>query len=167
MNSKKCCFIGHRKVENQSEVYEQVLNVVKDLIINYNVTTFIFGSNSEFDDLCLKAVNELKTQHPQIFRIAYTCKSESCTLEAEKEIRERQYSFVLKKEVKLEPVDEEFHFKNKYVAGRASYVERNYAMIDESDYCIFYYNASYTPLKKNSYRVFSGKSGTQTKRKSK
>ncbi len=158
---KKCCFIGHRKVENQNEVYEQALKAIEDLIINYGVTTFLFGSRSEFNDLCLKAVGELKKQYPQIFRIAYTCKSESCTLETEKEIKERLYSFALKKEVKLDTVDEEFHFKNKSVAGKASYVERNYAMIDESDYCIFYYNENYTPPKKNSYRVFSGKSGTE------
>ncbi len=44
--------------------------------------------------------------------------------------------------------------KTKYDAGRASYVERNQAMINDSDFCIFYYNKNYIPKTKT-------KSGTK------
>ena len=43
------------------------------------------------------------------------------------------------------------------MAGKASYVERNQAMIDNSDYCVFYYDSSYQPKpKKNDYQPKSG-----------
>ena len=42
--------------------------------------------------------------------------------------------------------EEEFEHKTKYEAGRASYVERNQAMINDSDYCVFYYDKNYFPL---------------------
>ena len=60
--------------------------------------------------------------------------------------------------------DAEIEHKSKYVSGKACYVERNQAMIDDSDFCIFYYDASYNPpMRKHSLRSFSTyqpKSGT-------
>ena len=41
---------------------------------------------------------------------------------------------------------EETYFPPKLEnAGKYSYVERNYEMIDNSTYCIFYYNENYVP----------------------
>ena len=61
-------------------------------------------------------------------------------------------------------VDEVFDHKTKYKSGRAAYVERNYAMIDQSDYCLFYYNENYLPPKRKWARrdlfVYQPKSGT-------
>lgn len=38
-------------------------------------------------------------------------------------------------------------------AGKAAYVERNYEMIDNSSYCIIYYDENYRPpRRKNSRR---------------
>ena len=38
--------------------------------------------------------------------------------------------------------DKEVEFDGKHVAGKSSYVQRNYAMINDSDYCLFYYNTN-------------------------
>ena len=61
-------------------------------------------------------------------------------------------------------VDEEFELKTKYTSGKASYVERNQAMIDNSDYCIFYYNENYKPKprkqSKRDINYYQPKSGT-------
>ena len=50
-------------------------------------------------------------------------------------------------------------------AGKASYLERNEALIDISDFCVFYYNPDYQPLRrKGSKKVFfdyQPKSGTR------
>ena len=47
---------------------------------------------------------------------------------------------------------EETYFPPKIAnAGKYSYVERNYEMIDSSTYCVFYYNKNYiTRLDRNS-----------------
>ena len=52
MVDKVCCFIGHRKIEKNIEFAQRVENVINDLIENKRVNTFLFGSRSEFDDLC-------------------------------------------------------------------------------------------------------------------
>ena len=50
-------------------------------------------------------------------------------------------------------------------AGKASYVERNHAMVLASDFCVFYYNENYLPdMRKASKKVLTNyqpKSGTQ------
>ena len=49
-------------------------------------------------------------------------------------------------------------------SGRASYVERNQAMIDVSDICIFYCDKNYLPNEKHTRRglfAYQPKSGTK------
>lgn len=162
---KVCSFFGHRKIEITKELKEKVRAVVEDLIVNHNVLTFLFGSRSDFDYLCRLVVTELKEDHPSIKRIAYACKSESFTLESERVEMKKLYSNFFKQEVKLLGVEEGFEYKTKYTSGRASYVERNQAMIDDSDYCVFYYNENYKPeMRKYSKRdvcFYQPKSGTK------
>ncbi len=56
----------------------------------------------------------------------------------------------MNKKVYLLGFEEEFEHKTKYEAGKASYVERNQAMIDDSDFCAFYYNKNYLPSTKTN-----------------
>lgn len=51
---KTCCFIGHRKVEETPELLERLRKTIKELICKNDVDTFLFGSKSQFDELCLK-----------------------------------------------------------------------------------------------------------------
>jgi len=143
-----CCFIGHRKINITKEQEQKLKAIIEDLIINNNVSTFLFGSKSEFDSLCHSIVSELKQKHPNIKRIKYTCKSESCLFEDEKEKWQNILSKLEKQNISLNAFEEEFEHKTKYTSGKASYIERNFAMIDDSDYCIFYYDENYKPQKR-------------------
>lgn len=143
---KTCSFFGHRKIDSNDNLKQRVKECVEELIVKYGVQRFLFGSRSEFNDLCHLVVSELKEKYPKIKRICYTCKSEGCVLEVEREEREKIYSRVLKREIHLLGFEEEFEHKTKYEAGRASYIERNQAMINDSDYCVFYYDINYVPL---------------------
>ena len=160
---KTCSFFGHRKIELTEDFKKKVRRVTEDLIVNDNVTVFLFGSRSEFDSLCHLLVTELKENYPQIKRVAYTCKSEKCVFEKDREEWEKIYSFFTKRNVELLGVEEEVEHKTKYVSGRASYIERNQAMIDDSDYCVFYYDENYKPSPRNNSNRFGDccpKSGT-------
>ena len=160
-----CCFIGHRQIENLDKVKQTTKEVIEDLIINKNVISFLFGSRSEFDDLCLQIISDLKEKYKEIKRISYTCKSEGIVLEIEKEAKEKLYSNLFRKKIKLLCVDEEYEHKTKYTAGKASYIERNQAMITNSDYCVFYYDKTYVPKKqtqcKHDLFCCQPKSGTK------
>ena len=66
MDGKVCCFIGHRKIEKSVELTQRVEETIRDLIKNKGVRTFLFGSRSEFDDLCHSIVTDLQKNNPQI-----------------------------------------------------------------------------------------------------
>ena len=46
-------FIGHRKIQNCERLTEQIKRTVLNLIDEKQVDTFLFGSRSAFDDLCM------------------------------------------------------------------------------------------------------------------
>lgn len=159
-----CSFFGHRTIPNKEEIIAPLIEKIENLIANHNVDTFLFGSRSEFNTLCHQLVTELKEKYPFIKRVAYTCRSETCTLESERAHWEEVYSYFRKEKVTLLGVEEECEHKTKWDSGRASYVERNQAMIDDSDYCIFYYDENYKPemrkYSKRSFGYYQPKSGT-------
>ncbi len=151
MDIKSCCFIGHRKIENQGRVKEKLTEVVEGLIKD-GVTVFYFGSRSDFDKLAWKAVTEFKKKHQDIKRIyvrsAYAHISESYT------------------KYLLESYEDTYMPEGVEKAGKAAYVERNRTMIRASDICVFYYIKGYAPpRRKNPKRALSDyqpKSGTKT-----
>lgn len=160
-----CCFCGHRKIDITDELKQKLVVVIEKLIVKYNVLTFLFGSRSEFNYLCYLIVSQLKEKYPNIKRIAYTCKSETCVLESEKQKWEEICSHLTRQDIHLLVVDEEFDYETKYKSGKASYVERNKAMIDHSDYCVFYFDENYLPkmrkYSKQSVGYYQPKSGTK------
>ena len=163
MEGKTCCFIGHRTITCDDGLIDKLFGVITGLIDN-GVTRFAFGSKSQFDSLCHGVVTAIKEDRPNIIRIAYDTKSESSVYEKDREKTERLYSKFFKCEFKVAGYEEIVKDDKMYVSGRASYIERNMLMIDASDYCVFYYDESYSPpvrvRSKGYYGVTSEKSGT-------
>lgn len=162
---KSCCFIGHRKIEVSNLLEEKLKRVLIYLIEKQGVTNFLFGSKSQFNDFCHVVVTKLQQKYFYIKKIAYTCKSESVILSSEKEKWEQIYSKFFKKQINLFCYEQEAMYKTKYKSNKASYIERNFAMIDDSDFCVFYYDEKYFPPQKDSnkksYINSNKKSGTK------
>ena len=60
-----CCF-GHRKIENKDVLKQELFSVMEKLIVEDSAERFLFGSNSQFNDLCYDVVVSLKERYPQI-----------------------------------------------------------------------------------------------------
>ena len=148
---KACCFFGHRKINETPELTERLESVIESLIKEKAVNIFYFGSKSEFDSLCLKVVTDLKEKYPHIKRIY---------VRAEFPYIDDSYKKYL-----LESYEDTYYPEKMINAGRAAYVERNYEMINNSRYCICYYDENYMPpRRKNSRRDltdYQPKSGTR------
>jgi uncharacterized phage-like protein YoqJ len=129
----KACFIGHRKIENTKGLATLLNQTITELLTK-GVTTFLFGSNSDFDKLSWEVVSSLKKRYPFIKRVY---------VRASYPHIDKDYEQYLLKSY------EETYFPLKIEnAGKYSYVERNCELIDKSSYCIFYYNKNYIlPLK--------------------
>jgi len=164
MAEKRCCFIGHRTIEQTEELLITLKATIRRLILEEGVCYFLFGSRSAFDDLCHSIVTEYQKEYPHIVRVAYTRRSEYAVKAEEKVKMERTWASVLKTEVRLKDYDAEVQSDRVYSAGKASYVERNYEMIDDSNFCIFYYNEDYLPPKRKrtnrNLSTYQPKSGT-------
>ena len=147
---KTCCFFGHRKIDETEELKNKLYEIIEDLIVNEKIEIFLFGSKSEFDDLCHKIATELKEKYPHIKRIYVRSAF--------------QYIPDWYENSLLEHYEDTYFPEHMAKAGRASYVERNQEMINKSDFCIFYYDENYLPpRRKNSKRDlfdYQPKSGT-------
>jgi hypothetical protein len=97
--------------------------------------------------------------------VAYTRRSEYAVKAEEKVEMECTWASVLKTEIRLKDYDAEVQSDRVYSAGKASYVERNQEMIDDSDFCVFYYNENYLPPKRKrtnrDLSTYQPKSGTR------
>lgn len=149
--NKTCCFIGHRKIHKTSRLIDDLHTAIVDLIVNKGVCNFLFGSRSEFDALCLEIVSELKIEYPHIRRIY---------VRAEYPYIDDDYKAYL-----LKRYEGTYYPKHIENSGKLAYVERNIEMINNSGYCIFYYDETYIPprIRKSSRDLadYQPKSGTK------
>ena len=74
---KSCCFIGHRKINKTEELTALLKATIVELIEEKGVRLFLFGSRSEFDDLCHSIVTDLRQENPELKRVLFGCKSET------------------------------------------------------------------------------------------
>lgn len=146
-----CCFIGHRKIDDTPELRNKLEKTLLALLEN-GVREFIFGSRSQFDDLCYDLLTELKKVYPDIKRIKYRSDYPG-------ELSEYSKQFF------LDGYEDNICPEGVEGAGRLSYVKRNEAMIMASDICVSYYDKNYQPkprkISKNALTSYQLKSGTR------
>ena len=136
MKNQACCFIGHRKINETEDLKIRLWNLIEDLIINKNVNTFLLGSKSEFIELCVNTLTQIKEKYPHINRVY---------VRAEYPDINQQYKNYL-----LQSFDETYFSEKLANAQSTVYVQRNYEMIDKSDFCIFYCNEQLFPTTRKS-----------------
>ncbi len=131
-----CCIIGHRTISETEQLKSQLSEAIESLIVDKGVTTFLFGSKSRFNDLCYELVSQIKKKYPHIRRIY---------IQAEFPIIDDSYRTYL-----LDRYEETVFPEKLKNAGRSIYVQRNYEMINQSRYCLVYYDEAYAPAKRKS-----------------
>jgi uncharacterized phage-like protein YoqJ len=161
---KACSFFGHRDTPQTEELKQKVSETVERLMVEEGADTFLFGSRSNFDELCHMVVTELKEKYPYIQRIAYLCKHETGCLVGEGAKMKQQIKQLTGRDVYVSEYEDIRKSDRVNSAGRASYVERNQEIINISDFCVFYYNPCFLPYKRKyskvSVREYQPKSGT-------
>ena len=131
-----CCFFGHRTINETEELRNKLTKIIENIINDKNVNTFLFGSMSRFNSLCLEIVTDIKQKYPRIKRVY---------VRAEFPYISDDYLAYL-----LQFYDETYYPEKILGAGRASYVERNQEIINKSQICVVYYDSSYSPKKRKS-----------------
>lgn len=132
MDEKVCCVFGHRKINVTNELNKKLYNIFEDLIVKENINKFLFGSKSQFDDLCYQIISDLKAKYTHIERIY---------VRAEFPNIDDDY-----REYLLQSYEETYYPDNILNAGKLAYIERNCEMINRSKVCIIYFDEKYEPL---------------------
>lgn len=136
MQENTCCFFGHRTINETEELRTQLKAAIERLITDEGVDTFLFGSKSRFDSLCLELVSGLKEKYPHIKRVYVRAEFPVIT--------DRYKAYLL-------GMYEDTYYPEKILgAGKGVYVERNYEMIDRSRFCIVYYDEACAPTTRKS-----------------
>ena len=136
MQEKTCCFFGHREINETEELRTRLCGIIERLIVDEKVDTFLFGSKSRFDSLCLELVSEIKEKYPHVKRVY---------VRAEFPVIGDDYKAYL-----LKSYEDTYYPEKIMNSGRAAYVERNHEMIDNSRFCIVYYDEQNAPTTRKS-----------------
>ena len=136
MYKNACCFFGHRTINETEKLKSNLIKIIEKLITDENVDTFLFGSKSRFNSFCQETVTELKKKYPHIKRIYVRAEYPH--------ISEHYKNYLLKS------YEDTYYPQNILNSGKAAYVERNYEMINNSYYCIVYYDETNTPTARKS-----------------
>ncbi len=136
MKINTCCFFGHRDINITENLKFKLNEIIEKLITQNSVDTFLFGSKSKFDTLCLEVVSELKEKYPYIKRVYVRAEYQ--------DINEKYEKYLLGN------YEETYYPPKIRNAGRATYVERNCEMINNSYFCIFYYDEQSIPTTRKS-----------------
>ena len=136
MKRNTCCIIGHRTIKETEELKSKIYEIIEKLIVEKHIDTFLFGSKSRFNSLCLEVVTQIKEKYPHIKRVY---------VRAEYPYISQHYKNYL-----LEKYEDTYYPKKILNSGRACYVERNYNMIDHSQFCIVYYDEQSAPTTRKS-----------------
>lgn len=137
----KVAFIGHRRIEHSQKLKDGLIELITNLINNENAETFLFGSKSEFDNLCYSVVSELKTFYPHIRRIY---------VRAEYQYIDKSYEDYL-----LQFYEDTYFPSEVEGAGKLTYIKRNQVLIDRCDLLVAYCDENYQPKSKRG-KVNSG-----------
>ena len=136
MVNNTCCVFGHRTINETRDLRTKITDVIEKLITDENVDTFLFGSKSHFNNLCLELVTKMKEKYPHIKRIY---------VRAEFSDINDDYKTYL-----MNFYEDTYYPEKIRGSGRAAYVERNYEMINKSKYCIVYYDEANSPTTRKS-----------------
>ena len=131
-----CCFFGHRTIKETEELKLKLCRIIEKLIVEKAVDTFLFGSKSRFNDLCFELVTKYKEKYPHIKRVYVRA----------------EYPYIndnYKKYI-LENYEGTYYPERIIGSGKAVYIERNYEMINNSRFCIVYYDEQNLPTGRKS-----------------
>ena len=125
MEKKICSFFGHRDVKITDRLYVMIADEIMKAI-EFGCRIFYFGGYGIFDGLCREIVTKIREENPELEIRRVYCVSQ------ERYLRKNVRYF------NREDYDEIIYLTPSFDGWYKSIYFRNCAMIDRSDYIIFY-----------------------------
>ena len=148
MEEKICSFFGHRDVNITEQLYAATLDKIMNAI-EFGCSTFYFGGYGDFDNICLEIVTKIKTENPNLKIRRIYCVSQ------ERYLRKSTRYF------NCDSYDEIIYLTPSFDGWYKSIYFRNCAMIDQSDFIIFYAESRETSGAYKAYKYAKRKTDKQ------
>lgn len=138
------CFTGRRPKDlfgyNDRSKYcpivDKLAEICEHYITDYGVTTFISGGAQGIDQMAFWAVNRCKRNHPDIRNIVYRpFPGQECRWKESGLFSQNEYNLMLQHADEVITV-RNLSDTNDFQAVRTTLMDRNAAMIDNSDYVL-------------------------------
>lgn len=123
--NKICSFFGHREIELTETLYATTAAEIWKAV-NLGCRVFYFGGYGEFDEVCYQIVTKIKEENPFLSLQRVYCVAQ------ERYLRKKVRYF------RREDYEEIIYLTPSFQGWYKSIYFRNCAMIDNSDYVIFY-----------------------------
>lgn len=120
-----CSFFGHREIEKTEELISSLTSEILK-VVDLGCRVFYFGGYGAFDELCYGVVTKIKEEKPELDIRRIYCVSQ------ERYLRKGSRYF------KAEDYEEVIYLSPSFDGWYKSIYFRNCAMIDKSDFIIFY-----------------------------
>ena len=125
LENKICSFFGHRDIEITDKLYASTTaEILKS--VAFGCRNFYFGGFGDFDELCYKIVTKIKNERPDLKIKRFYCVTQ------ERYLRKSSRYF------NHDDYDEITYLAPSFEDWYKSIYFRNCAMIDQSDFIIFY-----------------------------
>ena len=124
MKKKRCFFIGHRNAPES--IYPNIVSTIEKLIVENDVKEFVVGNYGMFDSMVIRALQQLKTKHPDIVLLLLT-----------------PYHPSVKTVIKPQNFDEIYYPEGmESVPYKVAIIEANKKAISSSEFVIAYFKHS-------------------------
>ena len=145
---KICSFFGHRDIKITEELYATATaEILKSL--DFGCRTFYFGGFGDFDRLCHGIISDIAKKQPCLKVKRVYCVSQP------------RYLTKTSPYFKHKDYDEVIYLAPSFDGWRRSIYFRNCAMVDKSDYIIFYVESRENSGAFKTYRYAQARSGKE------
>ena len=123
-----CSFFGHRDIEITQELYTHTAHEILKAV-DFGCRIFYFGGFGDFDHLCYQIVTNIMSKQPALGLKRVYC------------VTQERYLYKPSRYFSPADYDEVIYLMPSFDGWYKSIYFRNCAMIDQSDYVIFYAEA--------------------------
>lgn len=134
-----CSLFGHNVIKDEIALKQSLHMAIENLVTRHDVYHYLFGTRSTFYNICHEVLLELKKKYPQIKMTIFLCEKENAYYLDEVDAQKGLLNNLFRKEMKVLGFDHIIKVEKTKYARKASYIVRNQAMVDATQFCLFYY----------------------------
>ena len=136
---RSCSLFGHNVIKDEIALKHSLHMAIENLVTRHDVYNYLFGTRSAFYNICHEVLLELKQKYPQIKMTIFLCEKENAYYLDEVDAQKELLNNLFRKEMNVLGFDHIIKVEKTKYARKVSYIVRNQAIVDATQFCLLYY----------------------------